>query len=85
MSEVPRYLAVAAVVLDVLGAAVERHLPGEEEHVVPHLRQHPVPPVDARHLQTRSGFCQIIPIGTVLNLRTTTSQKCEAVPRRARI
>jgi len=24
-------------------------------------------------------------IGTVLNLRTTTSQKCEAVPRRARI
>ena len=25
------------------------------------------------------------PIGTVLNLRTTTSQKCEAVPRRARI
>ena len=23
--------------------------------------------------------------GTVLNLRTTTSQKCEAVPRRARI
>jgi len=26
-----------------------------------------------------------IPIGTVLNLRTTTLQKCEAVPRRARI
>jgi len=25
-----------------------------------------------------------VPIGTVLNLRTTTSQKCEAVPRRAR-
>jgi len=24
-------------------------------------------------------------IGTVLNLRTSTSQKCEAVPRRARI
>jgi len=28
-------------------------------------------------------YCR--PIGTVLNLRTTTSQKCEAVPRRARI
>jgi len=26
-----------------------------------------------------------LPIGTVLNLRTTTLQKCEAVPRRARI
>ena len=26
-----------------------------------------------------------VPIGTVLNLRTTTSQKCAAVPRRARI
>ena len=26
-----------------------------------------------------------VPIGTVLNLRTTASQKCEAVPRRARI
>jgi len=25
------------------------------------------------------------PIGTVLNLRTTTPQKCAAVPRRARI
>jgi len=30
-----------------------------------------------------AGSCQ--PIGTALNLRTTTSQKCEAVPRRARI
>ena len=26
-----------------------------------------------------------VPNGTVLNLRTTTSQKCEAVPRRARM
>ena len=26
-----------------------------------------------------------VPIGTVLNFRTTTSQKCEAGPRRARI
>ena len=26
-----------------------------------------------------------VPFGTVLNLRTTTSQKCEEVPRRARI
>ena len=26
-----------------------------------------------------------LPIGTVLNLRATTSQKCEAVQRRARI
>ena len=26
-----------------------------------------------------------VTIGTVLNLRTTTSQKCAAVPRRARI
>ena len=26
-----------------------------------------------------------VPRGKVLNLRTTTSQKCEAVPRRARI
>ena len=26
-----------------------------------------------------------VPIGTVLNLRATTSQKCEAVPRRARM
>ena len=25
-----------------------------------------------------------VPIGTVLNLRTTTSQECAAVPRRAR-
>ena len=33
----------------------------------------------------RPGPVQTVPIGTVLNLRTTTSQKCEAVPRRARI
>ena len=32
----------------------------------------------------RLEHCRIA-IGTVLNLRTTTSQKCEAVPRRARI
>ena len=39
-----------------------------------------VAPNTRRVLQLRA-----VPIGTVLNLRTTTSQKCEAVPRRARI
>ena len=43
-------LAVVAVVFDVLGAAVGWHLLGQEEHVVPHARQYPVPPVDAGHL-----------------------------------
>ena len=28
---------------------------------------------------------RVVPFGTVLDLRTTTSQKCVAVPRRARI
>jgi len=32
-----------------------------------------------------SSKLRAVPIGTVLNLRTTTSQNCEAVPRRARI
>jgi len=32
----------------------------------------------------RSQMLRAAPIGTVLNLRTTTSQKCAAVPRRAR-
>ena len=27
----------------------------------------------------------LLPIGTVVNLKTTTSQKCESVPRRARM
>jgi len=30
------------------------------------------------------GVDNQLPIGTVLNLRITTSQKCAAVPRRAR-
>jgi len=30
-------------------------------------------------------FSTVVPFGTVLHLRTTSSQNCEAVPRRARI
>ena len=47
--------------------------------------------IDRRHhdwvgLARESGRVGLraVPIGTVLNLRTTTSQKCEAVPRRSR-
>ena len=35
--------------------------------------------------QTHLQFKRVAQFGTVLDLRTTPSQKCEAVPRRARI
>ena len=41
-------------------------------------------PVRAEHRQRRDVPVALCAIGTVLNLRTTTSQKCESVPRRAR-
>ena len=39
----------------------------------------------ARGLTRRVLKLRAVPIGIVLNLTETTSQKCEAVPRRARI
>ena len=36
-------------------------------------------------LRARVDLHPYLRVGAVLNLRTTTSQKCEAVPRRARI
>jgi len=43
--------------------------------------------VHRTHNHTKSAMkgVRAVPIGTVLNLRTTTSQKCAAVLRRARI
>ena len=38
-----------------------------------------------RRITRRVLKLRAVPIGTVLNLRTTTSQKCAALPRRARI
>jgi len=38
-----------------------------------------------RRITRRVPALRAVPIGAVLSLRTTTSQKCEAVPRRARV
>jgi len=40
---------------------------------------------DFQEALVRSQGLSVLRVGTVLDLRTTTSQKCEAVPRRARI
>ena len=56
-------------------------LVGDVDHLLVHVDQVAVrlPRLARQRVQ------RFLPIGTVLNLRTTTSQKCAAVPRRARI
>ena len=38
-----------------------------------------------RRIPGRILELRVVPFGTVLDFRTTTSQNCEAIPRRARI
>ena len=64
------------LVLSTLGVSVCQHL---KARGCQHL------PTDALSITRRILKLRVVPFGTVLDLRTTTSQNCVAIPRRDRL